>query len=411
MANSDGPGCALLEYVRRVEFESFAKCVDVFDVDEWRVAFSGQLYPRGLLGKHRGAWSQARLLMEDPFEVVTCVGLPRHGHEQLCVRFPTLAKEEKSGKTTIIGANSREILDEFLSVVCLLTRVPLRIITRAATYVAPHYLRQDFGDPQIRRMDRIIDARMPQALVGFLDDETQVAQACCDLDGKAFGAFLQALAHDPSGDVFVAAARAFATAIELQDRRPEVAYLLLVSSVEALASVAYDGWAPTLDEIKEARGPLVKAANDLSLCDAQAESLVRASCAGDQWAARKFRRYLAEHIARPVVCPGLTYIRIEPNKIPAVARAIYQSRSTMTHRAGALPATASYGGGPTVDVRSAAALMEAAADGWAPDQVPPVAWFLCAVALAHRTFVCKRLEIEQCPAGECTEDDAVAETP
>jgi hypothetical protein len=411
MTNSDRPGCALLEYVRRVEAETYAKCVDVYDLHEWRVAFAGQLYPRNLLGKYRGPWSEARLLMEEPFEIVTSVGLHRDGHEQLCVRLPAIRTEEKTGTSTVLGEDSREILDELLSVLCLLTRVRLRIITRAATYVSPHYLRQDVGDPEIRRMNRIIGARKPDALAGVLEDETQRTQSYCDMDGEAFGAFLGALAHDPCGDIFVAAARAFATAIDLQELRPEVAYLLLVSCVESLSGIAYDGWNPTPEEMRDSREPLVKAAKSLSLGDGQVEAIVRASCVGDRWVGRKFRRYLVEHIKQTVVCPGLTHIQIAPDKVPAIARSVYRARSAMTHGTGALPLTATYGGGPQVGVRTAIALMEASIDGWSKGQVPPVAWFLRAVAFAHRSFVSKRFGIERCPAGECIGDGALAETP
>jgi hypothetical protein len=411
MTKTDKFGCALLEYVRRVDAETFSTCIDVYDVEEWRVAFAGQLYPRNFIGKYRGPWSQARLLMEEPFEIVTCVGLPRHGHEQLCIRFPDIVREEKYGSTTIHGGNSEEILDELLSVISLLARVRLRLISRSATYVAPAYLRQDFGDPRVRRLDRIIGARMPQAILGHPDAESLRAEAYCDLDGVALAAFLGALANDPHGDVFVEAARIFATALEFQDLRPEVAYLLLVSSVESLARIAYDQWTPTLDDMRRSREPLVAELRRLSLGEAQVESILRASCVGNPWVARKFERYLEEHVTRPIRCPGLSHIEIGPDKLHAVAQTIYRARSTMSHGAAGLPPTASYGGGSRVAVRSAAALMEATTNGWDRGKVPPVAWFLRAVAVAHRTFVCKRLGIERCPVGECTENDTVAETP
>jgi hypothetical protein len=163
--------------------------------------------------------------------------------------------------------------------------------------------------------------------------------------------------------------------------------------------------------MRAARRGLVKALKGLPLDESAVDAIVRSACAGDPWVSKKFKLYLSEHITRPVTGPRLEHVVIGPDKIPAVAQAIYDMRSKLTHEAKTLPPTAAYSGGPFVGVRTHAALL-AIGDDWGRDTVPPVAWFMRAVALAHRTFVSKRLGLERCPAGECAPGhDVVAETP
>jgi hypothetical protein len=175
----------------------------------------------------------------------------------------------------------------------------------------------------------------------------------------------------------VAAARRYRDAMRFLPQNPDLAYLLLISAIEALSTlVPYE---PPLGRVKTARKDLLGLLKGLGLSAEQIDQVFGLVARPMTWTQEKFLRFIETHVSDEAwtepdpLYPGLTF----PDTTPARAELrealmrIYRHRSSGSHAGSPYPAYVSIGTSPLVD-QDAFRALRAAADS---DRIPPVTWF------------------------------------
>lgn len=255
-----------------------------------------------------------------------------------------------------------------------------------------------------------MEARAPRALpVDFarpLREPSTPEPRLYALNEHAMVRWLRRLAAAPVvGEAFIAAVRLFASAIEVMRTRPDVAYVLLVSSVEAMALVTLDRWQPPAAVRRQTREPMLKEARRQGLTASATRRLVDASLKGNDWLRRKFVEYLLRgtagssvpHPASPLEMPA-------PADYETVFGSIYEARSKSVHSGKDMPVTIDAMMDGWLTVRASQELLGRALDGrWRPGEVPSVAWFANVVRVAHERWVLTKLHLRVPPIMQVSE--------
>jgi hypothetical protein len=174
----------------------------------------------------------------------------------------------------------------------------------------------------------------------------------------------------------VRACRLYALALELIHDRPEIAYQMLISSVEAIANSVLRTFQPEDDMKVEHKKSVYDLAITLRLGEEAATKLAVEACQGDFWATRKFKKFLIDNVGDSIwIEQDELFHQVSTEVLPKrddfekILGRIYSARSKATHEGDAYPVSALYTGGPTIEARAASLLY--GADG----AFPPVVWF------------------------------------
>jgi hypothetical protein len=89
----------------------------------------------------------------------------------------------------------------------------------------------------------------------------------------------------------VNAARLYRTALELIESRPDIAYQLLISTVETLVGAAREVYQPDEAEKIKTKQEVQTQAKKYALTEVQANHLALLACKGIGWAEKKFIRF------------------------------------------------------------------------------------------------------------------------
>jgi hypothetical protein len=186
----------------------------------------------------------------------------------------------------------------------------------------------------------------------------------------------------------VRSARLYSLALQQIERDVDIAYQLLVSSIEATANEVLRDYQPTPDQMVEAKKPVFDLAIQSGLPQQTALALALEACKGMAWSSRKFVKFILDN-ARPsawgpddVFRPLDSFIP-DPAHFEPALRAIYATRGSATHHGHSYPDSVQIGIGPTIPSR---ALQDVDfTTGTIP--VPPVVWFERIVNSALVQFV------------------------
>jgi hypothetical protein len=217
------------------------------------------------------------------------------------------------------------------------------------------------------------------------------------VDPNALKAMLLGLPRLEHAESVVASARLYALALELIHEQPDIAYQLLISSVETIANQAERHLQPDDDAKVEHQ----KAVFDLALeigrglkglaiengqLTEVARKLAIMACKKEHWATTKFKKFLTDNVDHSVWDKEDDLFWIPLKLLPRrqdfqrVLGKIYDARSKATHLGQRFPAEASFSGGPTVSVNVMLAFFRS------DSRFPPVVWFERIVNTAIRTF-------------------------
>jgi hypothetical protein len=202
------------------------------------------------------------------------------------------------------------------------------------------------------------------------------------VDPDALTALLLGLPQVAHAVSIVASARLYALALELIHDRQEIAYQLLVSSVETIASETLPD--PDDDEKARRMQPVSDLAKTYGLEERKARNLAITACDVEtRWPTRKFKKFLTDNTDDRIWEEDDLYrvplpLRPRRENFQQTLGKIYAARSGATHAGQQFPVTASYSGGPELPTRVAMKM-------FSPDPVfPPVVWFERVVNMAIR---------------------------
>jgi hypothetical protein len=196
------------------------------------------------------------------------------------------------------------------------------------------------------------------------------------LEPRRLTELLAGLPQIEYAESIVASCRLYALALELIHDRPDIAYQLLISCVETMANSALQQFQPNDDVKVEHKKPVFDLAISLKVAEELARQLAIEACRGEYWATKKFKQFLMDNVADSVWTePDELFHQMSNDILPknenfeATLGKIYKARSKATHVGEPFPISASYTGGPSINVRAASHLFGL------DDAFPPVVWF------------------------------------
>jgi len=384
---------------------------------EYRLACSGELCNRKVItaGDYRKS-DVSRVLLRHPLELFV-VGHPFDAYPQeLCIRlsldYVTERHDADSGSSVAMFLPDQDVVEDFCSILSLLSR-------RLISPVIKTRERHRNEDPRLGLHDALgsyglevptpilnlsaasVWEPRPLTLITSMEGQKIVNNnpPAVGVDPWALAEFFMQLPKMTRVDQIVFAARLYRAALEMIGPRPDIAYLLLISTVESLADVALNDYEPTESEKMEAKPSVRQCARDLCLTEEQTRQLVVAACKSDQWTTKKFKKFLLDFVSfselkvedRVFTVPSFMCPLEE--EIPRTLGRIYKARSDNVHVASPFPRSIGVGTTTGIDVR---ALPPNWISGARPE-IPPVTWFERVVWLAASRFLLERSGVKSTP--------------
>ena len=178
------------------------------------------------------------------------------------------------------------------------------------------------------------------------------------VDPERLESKLLAAAAVQHSEGYILAARLYAQAMQIIEEWPDIAYQLLISSVETVANRALLDYFPPRAEMVETKTQVARRATELGITANDAEELAVLACDGMGWTSRKFQKFLLAMTDETLWEPDRLF-RIPEGFEPAsgeferVLKEIYRGRGAAVHQG-----RAAYGPGvglgaaPAVPVRA-----------------------------------------------------------
>jgi hypothetical protein len=371
----------LLPYLQ--EAEKMSSEVYELRVD-YRLACSGEFYNRAASAGSWRSLEKTRLLLQQPFELYV-VSRPFNAFPQeLCLRFGlNLIWEHQSGGGSIGRTpDYDDLVEDVCAVLTVLSRrlvVPVfeaRVLARIeSTSPRSDSFGYDSPSPIIGMGNlgsRVLRTSRAEGVGGAVTIVEHTPPPLGVDSNTLQGAFL-ALSRSQYAAGIVQAARAYSSALQLILSRPELAYQLLISSVETVANILFADFLPSREDmIERKRGVAAKAAL-FGLSKQMAEDLAVEACKEDHWAGRKFKKFFAKFPSEEAWGPDDVFPLAdgwEPKKedFAKVLGAVYNARSKHLHEGKEFPEWITRGA--TVAVPASFHTLPRASD-----YVPPVTWF------------------------------------
>jgi hypothetical protein len=217
------------------------------------------------------------------------------------------------------------------------------------------------------------------------------------VDHEALAAFLKKFPDAAFAPAIVSASRLYRTALELIEARADIAYQLLISTVETLASAALATFEPDDAEKLATKSAVRQQAKAYGMDDTQANALALLACRGMGWTKRKFVKFLMDRVSPADLAPKDTVFMVPEHFCPSaddIAKTlgrIYMARSGNLH--GGLGFPASVGVGTSLYIH----FRQMPLHPLKPPEIPPAAWFERVVSIAARKFLLEQAGVSDAP--------------
>lgn len=254
---------------------------------EYRLACSGELCNRKVLlaGDYRKS-DASRVLLLTPLELFV-VGNPFDKYPQeLCIRLNLSNVTESEGSASITFRPDQDVVEDFCSILSLLSR---RLISPIAKIRERHpdyssglglhdasgSYASEFPAPIMQLSEAPVWGPRPLTIITTMEGQQVINNnpPLVGVDPWALSEFLLRLPNVPKADQLVYAARLYRAALEIIENRPDIAYLLLISTVESLADMAFGDYQPEESEKLLTKPAVQQLARDFGLNEEQAKRL------------------------------------------------------------------------------------------------------------------------------------------
>lgn len=365
---------------------------------EYRLLCSGELYNGDVETLDWRKSTLCRLLLNSPFTVFVASD-PREANypQELALRFTThmvTEEHEYTYKTSYSYYPDEEIAKDIAALLCLFCR---RLITVCAK-VREIHPKQYENEPEVlqdlpvdfikslkivswkRHLSTVIYG--PNGIEGIEDYNPQPKA----LSPQKLKKLFLALPDLPYAESIIHSARLYALSLEQIYQGTDIAYQLLISSIETIANEVYRSYAPTKSDVVKAKKNVADLALKLGLSKEKADRLATEACKGISWHARKFSKFLTENTdgelwTKDDLFKLPDFVLPNKNNFESVIDEIYKERAKASHSGYSYPASASIVPGPRI---SAKALFDT---DISQNPFPPVAWFERVVNNAIRGFM------------------------
>jgi hypothetical protein len=352
---------------------------------EFRLVVSGEFYNRSASSSAWRSLEMARLLLQRPFELYV-VSRPFNAFPQeLCLRFGlSLIWDHQPGGGSIGTAPPYDDLVE--DICALLTLLSRRLVvpaleTRVLSKPDSKSMRSDsfqydhpspiIGLGNLRSRTMRTSRSDVSVGKGAIVEHTPPPLG---VDGNTLAGAFFSLAQSECASAVLQAARAYSSALQLMLTRPELAYQLLISSVETVANKVCSDYRPSQEDMIEHKRGVHTKAISFRLSTEQADSLAVEACRDEHWLGRKFRTFFFRYRSFEESGPDEMFPLAdgwEPKEedFEKVLKAIYSARSKHLHEGKEFPEWIGWGASAAIP----ASWYPAYSNG--SNLVPPVTWF------------------------------------
>lgn len=388
----------LLEFLKNRSAESYGVNV------EYRLACSGELYNRTVQSFDWRKSDATRTLFPSPNAqssiplFITVVSYPFNNYPQeLSVRLTLNQCTEESSDGLLKSSRTflpdEDVVEDLCSILSLLSRRLISPVVKTRELHRGHPFKTsdqiEISTPIIGAPNYAIWPRRPLTIATnhkgskYIENDPPPV----GVDPNALMQFLVQLVNRPNASRIVQAARVYRSALEFIGSRADTAYVMLVSTAETLASVAYPDFEPEMSEKLAAYGALQSHAKKLRLDDTTIEGLVSAASKGNYWIKKKFLKFCTEYCSfdemrtpdrtffpLPSMIPGATEVNVALKKI-------YDARSENLHQSGSFPPGVAVGTDTRIKLKDLPVNMTS------QPKIPPVTWFERVVSIAARKLL------------------------
>jgi hypothetical protein len=389
------------------------------DVDvEYRLACSGELYNRRVLTFDWRKSDVTRVLLRTPLELFVASHPFNDYPQELCARITLshvteeVTKGNSSASSTLVP--DEDVMEDLCSILSLLSRrliSPIRktrerrpndsyalgVMDGLGSYAL------EFPAPIMPVARVAVWSRRPATYLTSMEGlrVSDNNPPPVGVDHEALADFLLKLPTIPNAVEIVYASRLYRAALELIESRPDIAYLLLISTVESLAAVALGDYEPTeLEKLGTESAVVVqKCALKLGLDEKKAKLLALESSRGAYWLGKKFKKFLLDFVSLDELAAKDRVFLVPENfcprkeDVPKALSRIYDARSGNLHRASPFPKSVGLGTSPWIKPGQLPT-------GWMFEssfEVPPVPWFERVVSIAALKFLLEKSSAKSVP--------------
>jgi hypothetical protein len=378
---------------------------------EHRLLCSGELYNRCVLTHDWRKSDITRVLLRQPCELFVASRPFDAYPQELCIRLVLPYATEQDGDRNFSAMRTflpdDEVVEDVCSILSLLSR---RLISPYAKVRELHpevpERKSAFGSYEsdiplaiaANRRGVAWQSRPATVITSFHGQKViDNAPPPVGADDRSLAEFLQNLPAAPAAKRIVSACRLYRTALELIETRADIAYQLLISTVETLAGAALAKFEPEDAEKLATKAAVQQQAKTLGLDENQANALALLACQGMSWTKRKFVKFLMDRL-RPadLAAKDAVFMLSEHFCPPAedtekALGLVYSARSGNLHGGLGFPATVGIGTSPYIHFR------QMPVNPLKPPEIPPAAWFERVVSVAARKFLMEQTGISAAP--------------
>lgn len=365
---------------------------------EYRLLCSGEIYNGDVETFEWRKSTASHLILTSPLSVIATIQPFNNHPQELALRFTAQMVHEEcesTFKSIYMFYPDEEIANDIASLLCLFCRRLITVCAKIREIHPKQYEKepefiQDWPVDFVNSLKVASWKRHQATSTLFPDGTIQVVDYNPKpkaISSEKLKKIFLALPSLPNAESIIHSARLYALALERIYQDTDIAYQLLISSVETVANAAYHSYTPTEANMRETKRNVADLAVRFGLSEEEAKQIVIEACKGISWTKQKFLKFLLENTTDELWTEDELFKLPPqfplPNKddFKAAIDEIYDARSKASHSGGSFPASASIVTGPMLPAK---ALFDI---DISQRPFPPISWFERAVNMAIQGFV------------------------
>lgn len=358
---------------------------------EYRLLCSGALYNANVRTFDWRKSDVTRILLESPFRLIVCSRPLDDYPQEFALYFSSPLIIEKKGQTSSMFHPDDDIVRDLAALLTLLYR-RLITVTAKVRVVNPNMpaIFQDCPIGFTKSLSRIHWEYKLPIFANYSDGTVKITDynpPPIGIDPERLKKMLLTISRHPFAESIILSSRLYSLALQQLEHDIDIAYQLLIATVETIANKTFSTYTPTNEQMAETKKPVAKLAKEFGLSDDQANQLAIKACKGIPWSLRKFTKFLLDNTADELWKEEDDLFKVPAEILPTrenyetVLKDIYRTRGKLSHAGHSFPPSSTIGLGPTFPSKVFRNF------DFFSKPFPPIVWFERIVNHAINTFL------------------------
>lgn len=314
--------------------------------------------------------------------------------QELALRFSAPLVTEEYEQSTSMFYPDDNIARDFAALLTLFCRRLITVATKTRESHPtqhpnePTYL-QDWPVGFVKSLKPTHWKYKPSTFVhgpGGISDITDYNPSPLGIDPVWLENLLASISQHRFAESIVLSARLYSLTLQQLEQDIDIAYQLLIASIETVANSALKNYTPTENERIEVKRSVANLAKEFGLSGEQANLLAIEACRGIPWASRKFTKFIVDNTSDKLWEKDDLFklpSSLSPKREDFVSLldTIYSARGKLTHGGHPFPPSSAIGVGPTAPSRAFISIFQSS------KSFPPIVWFERVVNNAINGFI------------------------